>query len=160
LWLGGDGVAHWLIAPMGASAVLLFAVPASPLAQPWPVVGSALLATAVAVACAVLPLPQPVVAGLAVGPTIVLMFPLRCVHPPAGAVALLLVLAEAPLGGRGFALLGYPVLPTVLALLLSGLIYHRLTGYRYPREPAPPPAEDGRAGLLARDLDEALAQYG
>jgi len=160
LWLGGDGVAHWLIAPMGASAVLLFAVPASPLAQPWPVVGSALLATAVAVACAVLPLPQPVVAGLAVGLTIVLMFPLRCVHPPAGAVALLLVLAEAPLGDRGFALLWYPVLPNVLALLLSALIYHRLTGYRYPHEPAPPPAEDGRAGLLARDLDEALAQYG
>ena len=28
-----------LIAPMGASAVLLFAVPASPLARPWSVVG-------------------------------------------------------------------------------------------------------------------------
>jgi len=32
---GADSV--WLGAPMGASAVLLFAVPSSPLAQPWPV---------------------------------------------------------------------------------------------------------------------------
>ena len=31
---GADSV--WLGAPMGASAVLLFAVPSSPLAQPWP----------------------------------------------------------------------------------------------------------------------------
>jgi len=29
----------WLVAPVGASAVLLFAVPASPLAQPWSIVG-------------------------------------------------------------------------------------------------------------------------
>lgn len=28
-----------LVAPMGASAVLLFAVPASPLAQPWSIIG-------------------------------------------------------------------------------------------------------------------------
>jgi len=36
----GDGEAlPWIVAPMGASAVLLFAVPASPMAQPWPIVG-------------------------------------------------------------------------------------------------------------------------
>jgi len=29
----------FLIAPIGASAVLLFVVPASPLAQPWSIVG-------------------------------------------------------------------------------------------------------------------------
>ncbi|MGQ3030905.1 MAG: HPP family protein, partial [Ferrovibrionaceae bacterium] len=29
----------WIIAPIGASAVLLFAVPSSPLAQPWSIVG-------------------------------------------------------------------------------------------------------------------------
>ncbi|MFO1253495.1 MAG: HPP family protein [Inhella sp.] len=29
----------WLVAPLGASAVLVFAVPASPLAQPWAVLG-------------------------------------------------------------------------------------------------------------------------
>jgi CBS domain-containing membrane protein len=32
-WPGAD--VPWLVAPLGASAVLVFAVPASPLAQPW-----------------------------------------------------------------------------------------------------------------------------
>ena len=38
-WVGGDASLPWLIAPMGASAVLVFGVPASPMAQPWAVVG-------------------------------------------------------------------------------------------------------------------------
>eukprot|EP01042_Synura_sphagnicola_P029984 gene29984-38641_t len=32
-------ISPWLVAPVGASAVLVFAVPASPLAQPWSVLG-------------------------------------------------------------------------------------------------------------------------
>src|SRR5690606_37646617 len=42
--IGDVGATAWLVAPMGASAVLLFAVPSSPLAQPWPVVGGNLTA--------------------------------------------------------------------------------------------------------------------
>ena len=34
-----------IVAPLGASAVLIFAVPASPLAQPWPVVGGNILSS-------------------------------------------------------------------------------------------------------------------
>ncbi len=37
--LHGSGLLPLLVAPIGASAVLVFAVPASPLAQPWSVVG-------------------------------------------------------------------------------------------------------------------------
>lgn len=36
---GGPEALPYIIAPMGVTAVLLFAVPASPLAQPWSVVG-------------------------------------------------------------------------------------------------------------------------
>src|SRR3546814_15987357 len=49
LLTGGGGEAGglpWLVAPLGASAVLVFAVPASPLAQPWPVIGGNLLSAA------------------------------------------------------------------------------------------------------------------
>ena len=42
---------NWLIAPLGASAVLVFALPASPLAQPWPVIGGNTIAALVGVAC-------------------------------------------------------------------------------------------------------------
>src|SRR3978361_1780559 len=41
-----------MIAPMGASAVLLFAVPASPLAQPWSIIGGNLCAALIGVTCA------------------------------------------------------------------------------------------------------------
>src|SRR5690606_15479851 len=35
-WLQEAGMGSWwMVAPLGASAVLVFAVPASPLAQPW-----------------------------------------------------------------------------------------------------------------------------
>lgn len=43
-----DPAAMGLTAPMGAAAVLLFATPSSPLAQPWPVIGGSFL-SAVAV---------------------------------------------------------------------------------------------------------------
>src|SRR5205085_807791 len=39
LLIGDASAIPFLIAPMGASAVLLFAVPASPLAQPWSIIG-------------------------------------------------------------------------------------------------------------------------
>src|SRR5215217_3370378 len=49
----GDGAAlPVLIAPMGASAVLLFAVPASPLAQPWSIIGGNLISALIGVTCA------------------------------------------------------------------------------------------------------------
>lgn len=52
-WALGPGAgAFWLAAPMGASAVLLFAVPASPLAQPWSMVGGNLVGALVGVTCA------------------------------------------------------------------------------------------------------------
>src|SRR6478735_3374719 len=53
-WLcrGALGTANpWFVAPMGASAVLLFAVPSSPLAQPWSVVGGNTIAALIGVAC-------------------------------------------------------------------------------------------------------------
>jgi CBS domain-containing membrane protein len=60
--LGAEWLSHqvlgevnpWFIAPMGASAVLLFAVPASPLAQPWSIVGGNLVSALVGVSCALL----------------------------------------------------------------------------------------------------------
>jgi CBS domain-containing membrane protein len=36
---GGTQPSPWLVAPIGASFVLLFAVPPSPLAQPWSIIG-------------------------------------------------------------------------------------------------------------------------
>ena len=52
-WLMGDAASlPVLIAPIGASALLLFAVPASPLAQPWSIIGGNFLAAIIGVTCA------------------------------------------------------------------------------------------------------------
>lgn len=66
-----------MVAPLGASTVLLFGHPRSPLAQP-----------------------RNLVVGLAVGLTIALGQALRCLHPPAGAVALLAELFSRLRGDR------------------------------------------------------------
>jgi len=52
LTTGSAWHAALLVAPMGASAVLLFAVPASPLAQPWAIIGGNVLSATVGVTVA------------------------------------------------------------------------------------------------------------
>lgn len=149
--------ALWLAAPLGASAVLVFAVPASPLAQPWPVIGGNTVSALVGLACATL-LPEPAVAAaVAVGAAIALMFLLRCLHPPGGATALLAVLLHTT--EWRFALL--PVLLDSTLLVLAGVVYNSLTGRRYPHVQiaAPQAAPASSARFTSADLDAALSHY-
>ncbi len=85
-----------LVASMGASAVILFIIPNSPLAQPWPLVGGQLVSATIGLVCAHL-LTNPVFASAcAVGGSVLAMLLLRCLHPPGAATALTPVMA----GGR------------------------------------------------------------
>ena len=81
-----------LIAPMGASAILLFAAPASPFAQPWAVIGGHMVAALVGVTVAHLVGTPMLAAPLAVAISFGVMTLFRCVHPPSGAIALIAVL--------------------------------------------------------------------
>lgn len=119
-------------APLGASAVLLFGVPASPLAQPWALIGGNLIGAVVGVSCANLIAMPLLAAAVAVAVTVMLMFSLRCVHPPSGAVAITAVLGGSTIHSIGYAFALFPVGINSLALLASALVYHRLTGHRYP----------------------------
>ncbi len=150
----------WLIAPMGASAVLVFVLPASPLSQPWPVAGGHLIAAAVGLAChAIVPLPA-LAAALAVGLAIALMSLARCLHAPAGGTAVLAALASPAVAGLGWRFLVFPVLPNVLVLIVCGLIWHRITGHSYPHRAAPVPAIPAWSGHIDdADLDAVLEQW-
>lgn len=117
LWSGYGLV----VAPFGASSVLLFGHPESPLAQPRNLVLGNTLAAVIAVACVGLLGHTPWAMGLAVGLAIAAGQLLRCLHPPAGAVALLGVL----LGAHPLFVLT-PVLSGSLLLVLIALIFHRL----------------------------------
>lgn len=129
----------WFIAPMGASAVLLFAAPASPLAQPWSIVGGNLIAALVAVACQQAFGATGTVAGIAAGLAIALMMRARCLHPPGGAVALTAVLGGPAITKLGFAFAFAPVLLNSLVLLIMALLFNALLKRNYPhRVPAKP----------------------
>lgn len=149
-----------LIAPMGASAVLLFAVPSSPLAQPWPVVAGNVVAAVVGVSAAKW-LSDPVIAAsIAVSLSIGIMFLLRCVHPPSGAVALTAVLGDESVHAAGYAFVLQPVLLNSCLILVCALFYHAITRHHYPhalpRKDDITPKGEEWAGLMRKDIEDIL----
>ncbi|MFC3581538.1 HPP family protein [Sphingomonas hylomeconis] len=159
-----DGhTAALLVAPMGASAVLIFAVPASPLAQPWPVVGGNVLSALVGITIAwAVPIPA-LAAGLAVAVAILVMSLTRSLHPPGGAAALLAVLGGPGVAAAGYWFAAVPVGLNAALLALSGVLLHRVTGHSYPHRAVPA----GNQVLATRDtvphpedVDAALADLG
>ncbi|MBY9063100.1 HPP family protein [Sphingomonas yunnanensis] len=142
-----------IVAPLGASAVLVFAVPASPLAQPWPVIGGNTLSALVGVAIGRLVPDVALAAGLAAGAAILVMSLARCLHPPGGAAALTAVIGGPTVHAAGFGFALLPVALNSVTLVAAGLLFRRLTRRSYPHRPAAPVA----AGLHAADIDAALA---
>lgn len=153
-----------VVAPIGASAVLIFAVPASPLAQPWQVIGGNMISACVGLAVAWAVPNAALAAALAVGLAIAVMSLTRSLHPPGGAVAL-----TAALGGPAAAKWGllFPLVPVginSLALVALGIAFHTLARRSYPHRPARTQAK-AVAGAVPvsfspADIDEALAQMG
>jgi CBS domain-containing membrane protein len=143
-------------------------VPASPLAQPWSVVGGNTVAALVGVTCALL-IPDPrMAAPFAGGLAIAAMFALRCLHPPGGAVALTAVLAGPAVQAQGYGFVLYPVLVNSGLMVLAALAYNNLTGRRYPHSQQSTlqnthatndPAPTERVGFTRADLDAVLARY-
>jgi len=148
--------ATWLVAPMGASAVLLLALPSSPLTQPWSVVGGNTLSALVGLAVYQFLPHSHMAAGLAVGLALLTMFCLRCLHPPGGAVALLMVLTQTH--DWRFAL--EPVMLNSVVLVLLATLYNRMTGRAYPHPKASPSeVKVALPRFTTDDLDAALQHY-
>lgn len=125
-----------IIAPFGASAFLIFAVPNSPLAQPWAVVIGNTLSALAALFVLQFGLPALASAPFAVTLAILAMGAARAMHPPGGAVALFTALT-AP-ANWGFA--ASPVLAGSAGLVMFGALWAYATGRVYPfRQPAPSP---------------------
>lgn len=116
-----------MMAPFGASCVLLFSVPNSPLSQPVNVIGGHLLSAFVGLALRTLLPDVWWAAGLAVGIAIAAMAALRVTHPPAGANPLVIFAADPDIG-----YLLTPVLSGAGILVAGATIFHRLSGTPYP----------------------------
>lgn len=143
-----------LVAPLGASAVLVFAVPASPLAQPWPVVGGNTISALVGVAVYHLIPDTGLAASVAVGAAILVMSALRCLHPPGGASALTAVIGSGAVHAAGYGFAFLPVALNSVTLVAIGLLFHRFSRHSYPHRTAPAPD----AGLHLADIDAALEE--
>ncbi len=155
----------YIIAPIGASAVLVFAVPASPLAQPWAVFGGNAISALVALVVSRF-IDDPLLAtGVAVGAAIAVMSLTRCLHPPGGAVALMTALAAHNTTGVSFDYALTPVSLNSGILVACGWLYHKLySGHAWPHRAAPAPlhgtkdpAPAFRYPLLDEDIDAAVA---
>jgi CBS domain-containing membrane protein len=157
----------FLIAPMGASAVLLYAVPSSPMAQPWPVIGGNVVSAAVGVAAAKLIADPPLAAAVAVGGAIGAMFLLRCLHPPGGAAALTAVLGDTVIQEQGFNYALSPVALNAMVMVLVAIVFNNLVRRQYPyisqpvqrpQQTADVPPSD-RIGVTPEDLNAVLREY-
>lgn len=163
-FIAGDEAA-WVVASMGASAVLLFAVPHGPLSQPWPVLGGHVISALIGVACARW-VPQPVLASaLAVGIAIGCMHYLRCIHPPGGATALTAVIGGGNIQALGFGYVFTPVMLNAMVMVLIAIAFNYAFHWRrYPAMLAVvhkagkgAQGDDSRQeGLSERDLEKAL----
>ena len=153
-WAGTTPLGPWLVAPLGASAVLVFAVPSSPLAQPWSVIGGNTLSALVGAACAHFIHDPAWAAAAAVALAIAVMFAFRCLHPPGGASALF-----AALGATGFHFALFPIFVNSVLLTLAGVVYNGWTGRRYPHAQAQPSASTESSRFTTADLDAALTHY-
>lgn len=167
LALQADASLPALIAPMGASAVLLFAVPSSPLAQPWSILCGNIVSALVGVTVALFIDDLFLASAVAISIAIAVMMALRCLHPPSGAVALTAVLGGPAIHELGYGFVLWPVAGNSLVLVVLALIFNNLTGRPYPHAIKPAPTDHGtkdpapaqRIGFTSADLDDVLKEY-
>ncbi len=162
-----NGINGLILASLGATAVLLFAVPHGALSQPWNVLGGHAVSAIVGILMRDL-VPHPLLAAaLAVGLAIWAMHYLRCLHPPGGATALYAVVGGGSVDSLGPVFVLHPVLSSVSVMVLAAVaINYPFAWRRYPAaltpRPAPPtnPAPDAlqHIGLAHDDLEYAMRE--
>ncbi len=160
-------LSFWLLAPMGASAVILFGMPKSPVAQPWPVIGGYLVSCFAGFASASLLASPALAAGVAVALCLWLMARLNCIHPPGGALALLIVLDQKTFMSSGPHTMEVVAANVALLMFSATLLNNLMPGRRYPYQPEPVPANQHqtrdqeplrRTDLTHEDLVSAIRE--
>ena len=158
LFLEGTDV-PLIVASMGASAVLLYAVPHGQLSQPWNLCVSHFVAAISGVSCAMLIPDQGLAAGCGVGLAIVAMHYTQSIHPPGGATALMAVIGGPSIHQLGFNYVLTPVMLNVLIIFLVAIVFnYPFRWRRYPESIMPETSRCAQTQLLHEDLQYALEQ--
>lgn len=120
--------AEWLMAPFGASCVLVFGVWNAPLSQPRNVIGGHFVSTFIGLFMYQLFGNEPWAIAFAVGLAIAIMMLTKTTHPPAGADPLIVML-----GTYGWNYLISPVLIGSIIIVAFALLINNLRSNRsYP----------------------------
>ncbi|WP_296641021.1 HPP family protein [Roseinatronobacter sp.] len=157
----------YLVAPFGASAVMLFAIPNSPLAQPWSVIMGNTLGALIGVALCYIVTDATLRVALAVAATVFAMALVRSLHPPAGGVAMAAALHPEEIFPLGFWFVLTPIGLGAVSLVVMAMIYARLTGRIYPfrqydasdRQRGGVRSASARLGLTEEQLTALLERY-
>lgn len=155
-----------LLASMGASAVLVFAVPHGALSQPWAVIAGHLVSAFIGVSCQLMFPEQAWTGALAVGLAVGAMHYLRCIHPPGGATALAAVIGGSDVHALGYHYLLTPVAINVAAILLAGVAFNACFAWRrYPvhlhrrrQQTVSMPSSQRHVDLTQEDFHAAIGQ--
>ena len=123
-----------MIGSIGASAVLVYGAPRSPLAQPRNLVAGHVVSAIVGVSCWKLLHAYPwLAAAVAVATAIALMHATRTLHPPGGATALIAVIGSPDVHALGWLYVLVPATAGPLVLLAVALVVNNLSpSRRYP----------------------------
>jgi len=143
-----------MLGSMAASATLLYAVPHSPMAQPWNLIGGHLISALFAWPCIVYIHNPVIAAAVAVGGAIFVMHYLNCLHPPGAATALTLVLGSTVFLKHGWEwTLLVVVINAFIFLVLALLLNNLLPGRRYPMQQMPLTPHKPNSALSPETLD-------
>jgi len=156
-----------IVASMGASAVILFIMPGSPLAQPWPLVGGHLVSAVIGITCAQLFANTIFASACASGGSVLAMLLLRCLHPPGAATALTPIIAGAPVNFMNYSFVLMPVGINVAVMLVMAIAINRwVLHHDYPTVHHPADNKkhqystliqpSQRIGISEQDLEQAL----
>jgi len=133
-WMLDEQTSVYIIPSMGATAVLLFALPHGPVSQPWSVMAGHLISAFMGVTAVMLISNIAIAAAIGVGGAILAMHLTRSIHPPGGATALAAVIGSAKLQGLGYWYILAPVLLNVIVLLIVAVIFNRFIAKKtYPK---------------------------
>lgn len=123
-----------VVGSMGATAVLLFAVPHGVLSQPWAVLSGHLVSAFIGVSCHRYFPAGYLMPAMAVGLSVLVMYYLRCIHPPGGATALAAVVGGDQITSLGYNYLLNPILLNVTTIILVAFVFN--LAFKWRRYPA------------------------
>ncbi len=123
-----------IIGSFGASAVLIYGAPKSPLAQPRNLIGGHIISAIIGVACYnIFPSLMWSASSLAVATAIAAMHLTKTLHPPGGATALIAVIGSSKIHSLGYLYAIIPVgLGAVIMLIVALLVNNIPKNRNYP----------------------------